>query len=173
LLSAADQIGSPLSLTRRLAAAWSALSGDFNPIHIAPLGAAALGFRRPPGVKASATGSSRASGGSVVAHGMSLAHMALAERLLPELLRRRGAEALSAAKAVRCVLDVSFVRPSFLPCSLYCQSDIASAPKDAEPATSKAAFALGMERSCRDGAAAVDAPKPTITGSLALEFIPA
>ena len=110
-----QRLAAELSLPAALPPAWSALSGDYNPIHVSWLAAWLLGFR---------------SGRRVVAHGMSVVLLALpavlralaaqcpaasgggggdggdADERLDALLRSGGA-------ALR--LSLAFVRPLFIP----------------------------------------------------------
>jgi len=108
-----------LALTQNLTRHWSALSGDINPIHVHPMGARLLGFRGPAG------------NGQVVAHGMALLHAAM-----PALLERAAAAAgpllgllpapsadpsqrMRALRLADCRIDVAFVRPVFLPGTVF------------------------------------------------------
>lgn len=89
-----------LPLQAALALAWSALTQDYNPIHVSPLAAWLLGFR----------------GGGVVAHGMSVLLLAMRRAVAGRLLT------LPARDAAPLHVLVYFSRPLFLPdekCSLF------------------------------------------------------
>jgi hypothetical protein len=81
----------PLPLGAELGRAWGALTRDFNPIHVSPLAARALGFR-----------------GGVVAHGMAVVLLALRAAL-------RGGAPLGARELEGSALRVAFLRPLMLP----------------------------------------------------------
>ena len=82
----------PLPLGAELGRAWGALTRDFNPIHVSPLAARALGFR-----------------GGVVAHGMAVVLLALRAAL------RERAPPLGARELEGSALRVAFLRPLMLP----------------------------------------------------------
>ena len=83
----------PLPLSAELGRAWGVLTRDYNPIHVSPLAARALGFR-----------------GGVVAHGMAVVMLALREAL-----RSAAPLGAQARELQGRALRVAFLRPLMLP----------------------------------------------------------
>jgi len=123
-----------LALTQNLTRHWSALSGDINPIHVHPVGARLLGFRGPAG------------SGQVVAHGMALLHAAMPALLelaaaaagpllgLPPAPSADPSQLMRALRLADCRIDVAFVRPVFLPGTVFvhARATAAAAAVDAD-----------------------------------------